>query len=45
MAALICILHGLPEDDSVTSFRVLRSTRHRYGNSKKKLYGPNCKVV
>jgi hypothetical protein len=45
MAALICILCGLPKDDRLASFRFLKSTPQRYGNSKKALYGPNCKVV
>jgi hypothetical protein len=36
MGALICILHGLPKDDRVASFRFLKSTPQRYGNSKKK---------
>jgi len=35
MAALICILRGLPKDDRVASFRFLKSTPQRYGNSKK----------
>jgi len=35
MAALICILGGLPKDDRVTSFRFLNSTPRTYRNSKK----------
>jgi len=35
MAALICILGGLPKDDRVASFRFLKSTPRRYRNSKK----------
>ena len=45
MAALICILCGLPKDDRVASSRFLKSTSRRYINSKKTLYGPYCKVV
>ena len=41
MAALICILCGLPKDDRVASFRFLKSTPQRYRNSKKTLYGAN----
>jgi len=39
MAALICILGGLPKDDRVASFRFLNSTPRRFENSKKTLYG------
>jgi len=35
MAALICTLGELPKDDRVASFRFLKSTPRRYGNSKK----------
>jgi len=35
MAALICTLGGLLKDDRVPSFRFLKSTPRRYGNSKK----------
>jgi len=35
MAALICILSGLPKDARVASFRFLKSTLQRYRNSKK----------
>jgi len=45
MAALICILGGLPKDDRVASFRFLKSTPWRYGRSKKTLYGRYCKVL
>jgi len=45
MAALICILCGLPKGDRVASSRFLKSTSRRYRNSKKTLYGPYCKVV
>ena len=45
MAALICILGGLPKDDRVASFRFLKSTPHRYRNSKKTLHGRYCKVL
>jgi len=38
MAALICILRGLPEDARVASFRFLKSTPLWYRNSKKTLY-------
>jgi hypothetical protein len=37
MAALICIMRGLPNDDRVASFRFLKNTPQRYGNDKKKL--------
>jgi len=30
MAALICILKGLPKDDRMASFRSLKSTPRRY---------------
>jgi len=36
MAALICILRVLPKDDRVASFRFLKRTFRRNGNSKKK---------
>jgi len=45
MAALICILCGLPKGDRVASSKFLKSTSRRYRNSKKTLYGPYCKVV
>jgi len=45
MAALICILGGLPNDDRVASFRFLKGTPRRYGNSKNTLYGRYCKVL
>jgi len=45
MAALICILSGLPKDARVASFRFLKSTLQRYRNRKKSLYGPYCKVL
>jgi len=35
MAALICILRGLPKDARVASFRFLKSTSQWYRNSKK----------
>jgi len=35
IAALICILGGLPKDDRVASFRFLKSTPPRYRNSEK----------
>jgi len=35
MAALICILRGLPKDARVASFRFLKSTPQWYRNSKK----------
>ena len=35
MAALICILRGLPKDARVASFGFLNSTSQRYRNSKK----------
>jgi len=35
MAAVICILRGLPKDARVASFRFLKSTLQRYRNSKK----------
>jgi len=35
MAALICILGGLPKDDRVTSFRFSNNSPQRYRNSKK----------
>jgi len=45
MAALICILRGLPKDARVASFIFLKSTSQRYRKSKKTLYGPYCKVL
>ena len=45
VAALICILRGLPKDDRVASFKFFKSTLQRYGNSKKILYGRYCKVI
>ena len=45
MAALICILRGLPKDARVTSFRFLKSTSQRYRNSKKTLYGLQCTLI
>jgi len=45
MAALICILGGLPKDGRVASFRFLKSTLRRYRNSKKTLVGRHCKVI
>jgi len=42
MAALICILRGLPRAARVASFEFLKSTPQRYRNRKKTLY---CKVV
>jgi len=37
IAVLICILGELPKDDRVASFRFLKSTPRRYGNSKKNI--------
>jgi len=45
MAALSCILGELPKDDRVASFRFLKSTPRRYGNSKKTLYGRYCTLI
>jgi len=45
MAALICKLGELPKDDRVASFRFLKSTSWRYGNSKKTLYGRYCTLI
>jgi len=45
MAALICILGELPKDDRVASFRFLKSTPRRYGNSKKTLCGRYCTLI
>ena len=45
MAALICILCGLPKDDRVASSGFLKSTPQSYRNNKKTLYGPQCKVL
>ena len=45
MAALICILGVLPKDDRRVSFRFLKSTPRRYGNSNKTLYERYCKVL
>jgi len=42
---VICILAGLPNDDRVGSFRLLKRTPQRYRNSKKPLYGQHCKVL
>jgi len=35
MVAVICLLAGLPNDDRVGSFRLLKRTLQRYRNSKK----------
>ena len=45
MAALICILCGLPKGDRVASSRFLKSTSRRYRNSKKTLYGRYCTLI
>jgi len=45
MAALICILGGLPKDDRVASFRFLKRTPWRYGNCKITLYGRHCTLI
>ena len=45
MAALICILRGLPKDARMTSFRFLKSTPHWYRNSKNTLYGLQCTLI
>jgi len=45
MAALICILGGLPKDDRVASFKFLKSTPRRYRNSKKTLHGRYCTLI
>jgi len=45
MTALICMLGGLPNDDRVASFRFLKSTPRRNGNSKKTLHRRYCKVL
>ena len=45
MATLIYILCVLPKDDRVASFRFLKSSPQRYGNSKKSLYGPYYTVT
>ena len=46
MAALICILCGLPKGDRAASSRFLKSTSRRYRNSKKKtLYEAYCTLI
>jgi len=36
---------GLPTDDRVASFRFLKNTPRRYGNSKKALHGRYCTLI
>ena len=45
MAALICILRGLPKGARVASFRFLKSTPQWYRNSKNTLYGLQCTLI
>jgi len=45
VAALICILGGMPKDDKVASFIFLKTTPRSYRNCKKTLYGGYCTLI